>query len=528
MYKKKPLSFNTTLRNPNRIAGFLSVLNKYEGQILTNDLIYQICYDIISKKLYKPTAISKNREWQDIYNSPTIYFTVNEAQEILNLSPQKHKEAGFDYGWASRFDTWYKLIMEFGLCCYEKNAPIEISTLGKNLIKAYDESATDDDLIQNIFLNILAKFQTSTPFRKNANNNIPLMLLLKVIKLLKNDKKENNAGVYKREIPFFLCWQNNNAEELYKYIKNFRKQYSFEASDEIIYEHCLNLFLDEHNKDIESLKTYIKSSKLLKESVDEYIRKMRITGVISLRGNGRFLDFNMFEIEKIDYLINNYGDCINFISKREYYNYIQKKDSFLFKNFEKDQKDLQKIKQSVIKKYAEIYSEDKLINELIFTYKGTTKDDLLKFIDNPVRLEFLTAIALVKYFENITVIANYSSDDEGLPKFTARGGMADIECFQKNCYALVEVTLMTGASQQTEHEMTSISDHLKTASKNSEKYTIALFIAPILQERAIDYMEYMNERKLINKNCGGIISMRILDMIPNFKKVDEITDFVNI
>ena len=38
----------------------------------------------------------------------------------------------------------------------------------------------------------------------------------------------------------------------------------------------------------------------------------------------------------------------------------------------------------------------------------------------------------------------------------------------------------------------------------------------------------MNERKLINKNCGGIISMRILDMIPNFKKVDEITDFVNI
>ena len=92
MYKKKPLSFNTTLRNPNRIAGFLSVLNKYEGQILTNDLIYQICYDIISKKLYKPTAISKNREWQDIYNSPTIYFTVNEAQEILKEARAKNKK----------------------------------------------------------------------------------------------------------------------------------------------------------------------------------------------------------------------------------------------------------------------------------------------------------------------------------------------------------------------------------------------------------------------------------------------------
>ncbi len=28
----------------------------------------------------------------------------------------------------------------------------------------------------------------------------------------------------------------------------------------------------------------------INEAVDEYIRKMRITGLISLRGNGRFID----------------------------------------------------------------------------------------------------------------------------------------------------------------------------------------------------------------------------------------------
>ena len=37
--KRKPLSFSTTLRNPERIASFLDVLSMYEGQILNNEVI---------------------------------------------------------------------------------------------------------------------------------------------------------------------------------------------------------------------------------------------------------------------------------------------------------------------------------------------------------------------------------------------------------------------------------------------------------------------------------------------------------
>lgn len=41
-----------------------------------------------------------------------------------------------------------------------------------------------------------------------------------------------------------------------------------------------------------------KINQITGEAVDEFIRKMRITGIVSLRGNGRFIDFNSFEIEK--------------------------------------------------------------------------------------------------------------------------------------------------------------------------------------------------------------------------------------
>ena len=36
----KPLSFSTTIRNPDRIIDFLNCILEYEGKILTNQLIY--------------------------------------------------------------------------------------------------------------------------------------------------------------------------------------------------------------------------------------------------------------------------------------------------------------------------------------------------------------------------------------------------------------------------------------------------------------------------------------------------------
>ena len=42
--ERKPLSFSTTMRNPDRIAGFLDCLLPYENMILTSDVIEKINY----------------------------------------------------------------------------------------------------------------------------------------------------------------------------------------------------------------------------------------------------------------------------------------------------------------------------------------------------------------------------------------------------------------------------------------------------------------------------------------------------
>lgn len=62
------------------------------------------------------------------------------------------------------------------------------------------------------------------------------------------------------------------------------------------------------------------------------------------------------------------------------------------------------------------------------TNKKESSDEVLKFINAPTRLEFLTSISLVQQIEDLDVKPN-SVDDEGLPTFTAGGGIADIECY---------------------------------------------------------------------------------------------------
>lgn len=59
--------------------------------------------------------------------------------------------------------------------------------------RQYNETPANSEMIQNIFLHAMAKFQTSTHFRKNANQNITLLLLLNVLNKLKADESENQA-----------------------------------------------------------------------------------------------------------------------------------------------------------------------------------------------------------------------------------------------------------------------------------------------------------------------------------------------
>lgn len=475
--QRKPLSFSTTMRNPERIAGFLTCLKEFEGWTLTSEVIKLVVKSVLNKGLYSTMYQNKNKELLNRVKEKDAIYSDHQLEEIILNSPQDHKEAGFKKGWDSRFDTWYKLSMEFGFIYYEMNAPIQISATGHMLIDAYQSVPINEEKIQNVFLNALVKYRTNNPFRRNSNSNIPLILLLNVLLKLKEDSEENGAGIFRQEIPLFICWQNDDAQSMYEYIKALRKEYKFSYSDEIIYEKCLILL------EAESKYNRFKMSQICGESVDEYIRKMRSTGIISLRGNGRFLDLNMLEIDRINYIVKHYNRQSEHSEKYSYYQYMGAVDSNILKINHNVDIDLSDIRKSTLYKYAEEYSEEKVFDELRKVCNKTeSRDPMLKFINAPTRLEFLISIALVKQFKDLDVNPNYHIDDEGLPTFTASGGVSDIICIDKDTDGLFEVTLMRSRQDQVNNEIVPIRRHLLEYKKEKREKVFSVFIAPIIHE----------------------------------------------
>lgn len=517
--ERKPLSFSTTMRNPDRIAGFLNCLLPYENMILTSEVIHKIIKNILVNKLYK-TAKYQMRvpRYKDIYYNEDKMYADDDLEDIIENSPQNHKEAGFTKGWDSRFDTWYKLPMEFGFVYYEMNKPIHISNTGHMLIDAYNETPVNERKIQDVMLNALMKYQTNNPFRKNANSNAPLPLLLNVLDLLKNDTEENGAGVSRQELSVFICWNDNNADNLYHYIKDLRRRVRFNYSDDFIYERCLEILGADNSQ-----RNRFKMNQICGEAVDEYIRKMRSTGIISLRGNGRFIDFNMVEEDKIRYVIDNYSEYPTFTDKSQYYEYMGTIDNNVLEIQQSTKIDLTNIKKHALYKYAKEYSPEKIFEELLkVCNKKESTDNILKFINAPTRLEFLTSISLVQQFEGLDVNPNYSVDDEGLPTFTAGGGIADIECFDNKYNSYFEVTLMCGRQDQVNNEIVPIRRHLKEALQRNP-LSFSVFVAPVVHE---DTVEVANLYK-IRENLD-ILTFNINDFITSIlqkQKVEELLCF---
>lgn len=514
--KFKPISFSTTMRNPGRIAGFLHCLLAYEGKVLDNDIIEDIIKEVIGRKLYKPTIVDAILDLKDTYNSESETFSETQLDYIYKNSNQDHKEAGFDKGWPSRFDTFYKLPKEFGFIQYSIGAPIKISVVGHMLINAYKEEPINESMIQDIFLNALMKYPVNNPYRKILNDNVPLVLLMQVLKLLKG-KYPKGAGLSRQELSFLICWPNHDAEAVVDFIVRFRKSYpSFSYSDEVIYLNCLTLM----NATIEQSR-YYKMNKIIGEAVDEYIRKMRSTGVISLRGNGRFIDINSLENDKIEYILKTYSKPKRFNSFDEYMDYMGNIDDNIIsiKRVEDDERD-NSIKIEALKRYATSYTKEEIYKELInVCRKKASTDNLLKLIEGPTRLEFLTSIALVQNFNNVSVVPNYVVDDEGLPIRHASGGKADIVCFDAIYEGLFEVTLMIGR-QQTFNEILPITRHLHEELDNRAN-VVAFFIAPVVFDDAKRMARFVKYDEGLD-----VITYDIEDFIERLKVYHSLDEMV--
>ena len=231
----KPLLLTTTVRNPERLRNLLLVLKEFDGQTLTNSLCEIVEGELIRRGLYRPTRgkteTIKNK-WAD-----QELLSDDEVSRLIELNPQQHKEAGFEYGWPSRFDTHYKLGEWFGFVYYEMGMPIQFSKLGNLYV---EQTQINDEYFfandeQQIFLNAFARYHRRNPFQRVLNHNRPLILLLETLKELERYKDYGGVGLARHELPFLIVWKDNDSKALAKFIIEFRKQWAYTPSSEIIF-----------------------------------------------------------------------------------------------------------------------------------------------------------------------------------------------------------------------------------------------------------------------------------------------------
>lgn len=503
----KPLLFTTTLRNPKRAKSLLNILSRFNWKILKNKLAEEIMWELIRYWLYRPTRwvtieIEEKWGWKRISDSSLIWISIlndDEVKKLLIENPQDHKEAWFEKGWWSRFATVFDFPKELGFVYYWLNEKIEFSQIWLMLANSVEIKLDDENFIifsdinpeveQKAFLHALAKSQRNNPFVRVLNENVPLLLLLEVIQKLNDDKDFNDVWISKLELPLIIFWKDNNSQKLYELIKQIRKEYWFDPSWEVIIDICRNKIMWWEFKEF-------KPKSIMSEYPDEFIRKMRLTWLISLRWAWRFIDINKNEQEKVDYILKTYSKYPKFGTEKEYFDYMAKTDENLISVTTKQTTVEENNKY--LDKWVKTYNWGKIKEELhILSKKQLSKDDVLKYLSSPVRLEFLTSIAVKSKFPHIKVIPNYPCDDEWIPTSTAwwNWNKWDIECFENTNWVLIEVTMAEWRTQ-TMMEVWPITRHLEEFDKKVEK-SMCYFIAPTIYQDSEMQIDYVREKKNI-------------------------------
>ena len=189
--------------------------------------------------------------------------------------------------------------------------------------------------------------------------------------------------------------------------------------------------------------------------------------------------------------MDHYSEYPKFEDEDDYIDYMGTIDSEILQIDVEKTIDYSDVRKRTLYKFAKEMSKDAIQKELITVCdKKESKHDILRYINAPTRLEFLTSIALVQNFEGLDVNPNYAVDDEGLPTFTASGGYADIECYDSDYDSYFEVTLMCGRSDQVNNEIIPISRHLKKAKEQRRKESFSVFVAPVIHTDAEEAAEW--------------------------------------
>lgn len=503
-------SMTTTIRNPDRIPGFLKTAKEIENEEWNSE----------TQKKFQILLI-KNRYYLDGCDTQT-YKKLNDEQ-IKILQNKQHK---MSYAEAKDiFDTKeyddppmrgrqsMSPLEKLGLIDKSEGV-IRFTDVGNKL---YNDEITYGEFLFSALLKL--QYPNMTENERQEWNTKPFINTLKLIKKVNELCRESNMkekGLTKIEFGIFaLSLKNyNDVDVVAQKVIEFRRQYeniNTKAEKDIFRKAYINEYLNTFNNPMKNTTEY----------TDNIIRYMHITNYIHIRGkydNG-CIDLEPRRMVEINSILENDNGSAREFTIEEWKKYFSTYNSYelpfetneklveIFNNLINDINNIKlkldlpikeytapSHKKEIKQKIEELRKERlRLQNlEIKFDYDNdlllinTVIDSLLnikKLMMKPsIALEKWANIALNIINDSIVIKPNSPLGDDNEPRFTAPGGVPDIECFYRDFNAICEVTTLCSRDQWYNEGQPVMAHLRKFETLYNDKPAYCLFIAPSLHD----------------------------------------------
>ncbi|MFA6446028.1 MAG: AlwI family type II restriction endonuclease [Candidatus Paceibacterota bacterium] len=518
----KVWSFNTTVRNPERMEHMLRALTELEGVNFDSAGQERFFGLQIKKRLYKPT----NRILQDA-DLITAVHSDDSAEDIDESTVERilAKYRSKPVNGSGRGRTTAGILNRFGLCiALQSNGPVIITEVAK---KWLNHEIEDGEL----FSKFLLKWQYPNKIETGYNDFdiMPFVAVLSLIKLV-NEKwsllNNKSVGLSKEEYQLFVpsLSKASQIEEYANRIISYRKEK--ESRSGVDLKNFIKKFANDRAAEIygqdEDIKTILND---FRDYMDSSMRYFRVSGLIVLRGGDTHIDIAKDkEVEVNSILENITPNSKEFDSYESYFNYLSNIDALELPWQNND--DLEKVSEQLSKaikseageintstyfsgieslspkkkvdrleeslndiriiKLRDLKHNIEVLDECINKIQSITHKNYETLTARPsLDLEWYVSRSLMVLNDAIKILPSFNVGDDGIPT-GFRSNTSDIKCNYESFGMTVEVTLLLGRDQWYA-EGQPVMQHLRDFEDTLENKTVyCLFIAPFIHRGALN------------------------------------------
>lgn len=549
-------SFNTTVRNPERLEALLQILSEMEGVNFDVDAQEHFFGLQIKKRFYKP---GKDKI------GPELVTAVYGSDQSEDLNDDIVKQVLTRYNGsvtgAGRGRTSAAVPNRLGLSiALKSHGPVVITPLGK---KWLNKEIDDEEL----FTRLLLRWQYPNPIEAGyADFNIkPFPAVIQLIQSVNEQWKRlgnKTVGLSKEEYQLFaLSLKSEDDMEsvvtqiigLRLKIQSMREKERASFIKESARQRVIEIFGYTNEKNLS------KHTSDLRDYADSSLRYFRVSRLVSLRGAGRYIDIAEDRTTEAKSILESIPlNAITFNKTQDYLDYL---GDLTYELPWQNKADLQKIsdeltkslrleaqKASITVKTSDI--EDKplakqvrllqeRINDIRIQKLRSLRHDLnaleevtskLSTIANPqykivttrpsLDFEWYTSRALMVLNDALSIEPSYKIGDDGLPT-GFRGNRSDIDCEYVSFGLTVEVTLLTGRDQfyaEVQPVMRHLRDFEDTLPENKRAYCI--FVAPYIHRDTLNQF-WMGNKYEFEGKPQKIVPLTIADFVAFLQKARQ-------